>query len=40
MYPLGFGNPNDVAYAAIYLFSDASRWITGTQIKMDGGSNL
>lgn len=40
MYPLGFGNPLDVAYAAIYLFSDASRWITGTQIKMDGGSNL
>ncbi len=40
MYPLGFGNPYDVAYAAIYLFSDASRWITGTQIRMDGGSNL
>lgn len=40
LYPLGFGNPLDVAYAAIYLFSDASRWITGTQIKMDGGSNL
>ena len=40
MYPLGFGNPLDVAYAAIYLFSDASRWITGTTIKMDGGSNL
>ena len=40
MYPLGFGNPLDVAYAAIYLFSDASRWITGTQIRMDGGSNL
>ena len=40
MYPLGFGSPYDVAYAAIYLFSDASRWITGTTIKMDGGSNL
>lgn len=40
MYPLGFGSPLDVAYAAIYLFSDASRWITGTMIKMDGGSNL
>lgn len=40
MYPLGFGSPLDVAYAAIYLFSDASRWITGTKIKMDGGSNL
>ena len=40
LYPLGFGSPLDVAYAAIYLFSDASRWITGTQIRMDGGSNL
>ena len=40
MYPLGFGRPLDVAYAAIYLLSDASRWITGTTIKMEGGSNL
>ncbi len=40
LYPLGFGSPQDVAYAAIYLFSDASRWITGSQLKMDGGSNL
>ena len=40
LYPLGFGSPLDVAYAAIYLVSDASRWITGTQIRMDGGSNL
>lgn len=39
-YPLGFGSPLDVSYAAIYLFSDASRWITGTEIRMDGGSNL
>lgn len=39
-YPLGYGNPVDIAYAAIYLLSDASRWITGTQIRMDGGSTL
>src|SRR5574344_446034 len=39
-YPLGFGSPLDVAYMAIFLFSDASRWITGTQLKMDGGSTL
>ena len=39
-YPLGYGNPLDVAYAAIYLLSDASRWITGSQIRMDGGSTL
>lgn len=40
LYPLGFGSPLDVAHVAIFLFSDASRWITGTQIRMDGGSNL
>ncbi len=39
-YPLGYGNPLDIAYAAIYLLSDASKWITGTQIRMDGGSTL
>lgn len=36
-YPLGFGEPEDVAYACIYLLSDASRWITGTEIVIDGG---
>lgn len=39
-YPLGYGTPLDVAYAAIYLLSDASKWITGSFIKMDGGSTL
>ena len=36
-YPLGFGKPDDVANAAVFLLSDASRWITGTTIVMDGG---
>lgn len=36
-YPLGFGKPDDVANAAIFLLSDASRWITGTSLVMDGG---
>ena len=40
MYPLGFGAPQDVARVAMLLFSDASRWITGTQFKMGGGSDL
>ena len=40
MYPLGFGNPLDVAYLAMYLFSDASRWVTGSRFKIDGGSTL
>lgn len=39
-YPLGYGKPEDVAFAAIYLLSDASKWITGSIIKMDGGSTL
>ncbi len=40
LYPLGFGKPEDVAQTAIFLLSDASRWITGTQIKMGGGCDL
>jgi len=36
-YPLGLGRPEDVAYGAIYLLSDASRKVTGTQLHLDGG---
>jgi NAD(P)-dependent dehydrogenase (short-subunit alcohol dehydrogenase family) len=36
-YPLGIGQPEDVANAIIYLLSDASRWVTGTNIILDGG---
>ncbi len=39
-YPLGFGEPADVANAAIYLLSDASRWMTGTTLFLDGGLML
>lgn len=39
-YPLGFGKPDDVAHAAIFLLSDASRWITGTTMVMDGGLTI
>ena len=39
-YPLGFGKPEDVANAAVFLLSDASRWITGTTIVMDGGLTI
>jgi len=34
---LGFGSPQDIADAAIFLLSDASRWITGTTLVVDGG---
>ena len=36
-YPLGFGETEDVANATLFLLSDASRWITGTILTMDGG---
>lgn len=37
MHPLGLGRPEDVANACIYLLSDASRWVTGTNLIIDGG---
>ena len=39
-YPLGYGRPEDVANAVIYLLSDASRWMTGMTLKLDGGASL
>ena len=39
-YPLGFGKPEDVANAAIFFLSGASRWITGTTLVMDGGLTI
>ena len=37
LHPLGIGRPEDVASGCIYLLSDASRWITGTNLIIDGG---
>lgn len=37
LHPLGFGQPEDVANACIYLLSEASRWVTGSNIVVDGG---
>jgi NAD(P)-dependent dehydrogenase (short-subunit alcohol dehydrogenase family) len=40
-YPLGrFGTPDDVAHLAVYLLSDASPWMTGSLITLDGGYSL
>jgi 3-oxoacyl-[acyl-carrier protein] reductase len=37
--PLGrFGEPKDLAGAAVFLASDLSSWITGTVINLDGGA--
>ena len=38
LYPLKrYGEPEDIAGAAIYLLSDASSWVTGQQFVVDGG---
>ncbi|MDR3285848.1 MAG: SDR family oxidoreductase [Prevotellaceae bacterium] len=40
-YPLKrYGEPEEVAYAMIYLLSDASKWITGSNLLIDGGLTL
>ncbi len=39
LHPLGLGLPEDVANAVLYLTSPASRWITGSEIVLDGGAN-
>jgi len=36
-HPLGLGRPDDVAYAIVFLLSDAARWITGVSLPVDGG---
>jgi NAD(P)-dependent dehydrogenase (short-subunit alcohol dehydrogenase family) len=39
-YPLGLGDPNDVAYAIAFLLAPAARWITGTALVLDGGYSI
>jgi NAD(P)-dependent dehydrogenase (short-subunit alcohol dehydrogenase family) len=39
--PMGYlGKPEDVAEAALFLATDASRYITGTSIRVDGGNAI
>lgn len=39
--PLGeFGEPDDIAYAVLYLASDEAKHVTGTQIVVDGGMQI
>jgi NAD(P)-dependent dehydrogenase (short-subunit alcohol dehydrogenase family) len=39
-YPLGYGEPSDVAGLTMYLLSDISKWMTGSDLIMDGGFTL
>ncbi len=37
-HPMGhFGEPEDVAYGVLYLASDESKFVTGSELVMDGG---
>ena len=36
----GFGQPADIGYAAVYLASDAARFVTGINLPVDGGNSI
>lgn len=36
-FPLGLGETTDISNACVFLLSDASRWITGQNLIIDGG---
>ncbi|MGI5174236.1 SDR family oxidoreductase [Treponema sp. OMZ 840] len=39
--PMGvYGQPEDIAWAALYLASDASKFVTGVSIPVDGGCSI
>ena len=41
LYPLGrYGRPEEIALAMVFLLSDASAWITGSEMIIDGGRSL
>lgn len=40
-YPLKrYGRPEEIAWAIAYLLSDATAWVTGSQLVIDGGFHL
>lgn len=40
-YPLKrYGKPEEIAYSVVYLLSDASCWVTGSSLVIDGGYTL
>lgn len=36
-HPIGIGEPIDIAYLDLYLASDESKWVTGSEFTIDGG---
>lgn len=41
LYPLKrYGQPEEIAWAIIYLLSDASAWVTGSVLTIDGGCSI
>ena len=40
-YPLGtLGEPEDIGYGSAYLLSNAAKWVTGTNMIIDGGVSV
>ena len=39
-FPLGLGKTTDISNTCIYLLSDASRWMTGQNLIVDGGFTI
>ena len=40
-YPLKrYGRPEEIGYTAVYMLSDATKWMTGSSILIDGGYTL
>ncbi|MDZ4736454.1 MAG: glucose 1-dehydrogenase [Rhodospirillaceae bacterium] len=37
LFPLGFGEPADIAAGALFLASDESKYMTGSELVIDGG---
>ena len=35
-----YGKPEEIGYSAVYLLSDATKWVTGTALLIDGGFTL